>query len=227
MISLIRILAHTFSPSLITGRPPTVIDCGANEGAFARWCAENLHARVLSYEADPAVAAALPAIPGVTFFNMAVAGLDGSVQVRSASGTCSSIRYHEQCATATATVDAVSLRSILSRNGLEFVDLLKLDIEGAELDVLELATPETLSRFGQITCEFHDFIDARDLPRIRGVLTGLRKQFVVIPMSFTTYGDVLMINRALLASEPLAVPTLWTHKYFQGGRRALRRLTRA
>jgi FkbM family methyltransferase len=52
-------------------------------------------------------------------------------------------------------VEAVTLTSLLARLDVGRVDILKLDLEGAEYELLERATPEQLRPFGQIFVEFH------------------------------------------------------------------------
>jgi hypothetical protein len=76
------------------------------------------------------------------------------------------------------------------------VDLLKLDIEGAEFEVIE-STPDSILRsIGQITVEFHDF-----QPRFagRGLFERARRRLVNLGfacclMSFRSNGDVLFLN---------------------------------
>ena len=52
------------------------------------------------------------------------------------------------------TVEMVTLERLMDRYGVESVDLLKLDCEGAEWDILPAAEP-VLSRVRQISMEFH------------------------------------------------------------------------
>jgi FkbM family methyltransferase len=52
-------------------------------------------------------------------------------------------------------VEAVSLDSLLKRLGVGTVDILKLDLEGAEYELLEAATPGELGPFRQLFVEFH------------------------------------------------------------------------
>lgn len=52
-------------------------------------------------------------------------------------------------------VPAVTLRSLLDKIGVNSVDILKLDIEGAEYQLLGNIRPEDLSPFKQIFIEFH------------------------------------------------------------------------
>lgn len=52
-------------------------------------------------------------------------------------------------------VQALMLGSLLQRIGVETVDILKLDLEGAEYALLDTATREQLQPFKQVFVEFH------------------------------------------------------------------------
>jgi len=52
-------------------------------------------------------------------------------------------------------VDAVTLKKLLEKIGVEEADFLKLDLEGAEYHLLESVDRDDLSRFKQIFVEFH------------------------------------------------------------------------
>jgi methyltransferase FkbM-like protein len=52
-------------------------------------------------------------------------------------------------------VEAVTLGTLLKRVGVETVDILKLDLEGAEYDVLKRITADELRPFKQVFVEFH------------------------------------------------------------------------
>ncbi len=51
----------------------------------------------------------------------------------------------------------MTLDKFLAKFSLGHIDLIKIDIEGAETDMLTSASNELLSKLGQITIEFHDF----------------------------------------------------------------------
>lgn len=53
------------------------------------------------------------------------------------------------------TVEAVSLQSLLSSLSIDYVDILKLDIEGAEREILEAPISPWLSKVGLIIVETH------------------------------------------------------------------------
>ena len=73
-------------------------------------------------------------------------------------------------------VEAVTLGTLLKRVGVETVDLLKLDLEGAEYELFERMTAEELRPFKQLFVEFHHhavshFGDA-DTRRLVGRISG-------------------------------------------------------
>ncbi len=52
-------------------------------------------------------------------------------------------------------VEALTVGSLLKRIGVDAVDILKLDLEGAEYELLERVTSEQLKPFNQVFVEFH------------------------------------------------------------------------
>ena len=57
------------------------------------------------------------------------------------------------------SVRMITLKDIFSLLNLETVDLLKVDIEGAEWDLLQNLSKSEFEKIHQISIEFHDFID--------------------------------------------------------------------
>ena len=93
-------------------------------------------------------------------------------------------------------VRTVSLPTFMREAGITAIDLLKLDIEGAEVAVLKNLPGECLERIKQITVEFHDFEfteHGKELPIIDELLK--EKGFAKIKFSVRSNMDVLYINR--------------------------------
>ena len=83
--------------------------------------------------------------------------------------------------------------------GFDQADLLKLDIEGAELDVFEGAAADELRRFRQITVEFHDFVWPEQAVRV-GRAMALMEAAGFRRINFSRDNtDVLFVRRDLLA----------------------------
>lgn len=139
------------------GPRPVIIDCGANVGIsviYQRW--RHPEARIIAFEPDEAVFACLErnlaanGITGVECLREAVwvhgggasfgrEGADGGSLLRESS---------------TVKVPTVRLRDVLLAQGA--VDLLKIDIEGAEAEVL-LDCGDALSRVERLYVEYHSF----------------------------------------------------------------------
>ena len=133
---------------------PYVLDVGANYGLAAIALAgEHPGAEIVCFEADPAIAA-------IASSNLAAAGLHDVTLVRAAAWTCEgTMRFAAEGSDAgrlgddgSVVVPTVRLRDWLARD----VDLLKMDIEGAEVEVL-LDCADRLHRVGRVVCEYHSF----------------------------------------------------------------------
>jgi FkbM family methyltransferase len=135
-------------------RGSVVVDIGANVGDFAiqaaRLCPDG---RVIAVEpvrsAGEMIAehAHLNAVSNVKWIWAAVSGKNTSTHVRTAANPYALSDERQDCPT-------ITLAGLLADEGLERVDLLKLDCEGAEWDILP-ASEAVLSRIRQICMEFH------------------------------------------------------------------------
>jgi len=99
------------------------------------------------------------------------------------------------------TVEVVGrrLESILDEIGESRIDLLKVDIEGAEIEMLTTADPDHLRAIGQMTVEFHgDSVFGFGLRReVDEAIERIeRLGFVALNFSRPLQIDVLFVNRA-------------------------------
>jgi FkbM family methyltransferase len=136
----------------------TIVDLGANVGLSARFLSERYRdAQVLAFEPDPDIFELakrnVRAHPQVSLRNAGVAGEPGQLELHrfpgGSWGTSSFVTIQEVAETFTA--DAVTLDSIIDEVG--DIDLLKIDIEGAEYEVLEAC--QQLHRVRCIIGEVH------------------------------------------------------------------------
>ncbi|MEA2383415.1 MAG: hypothetical protein QOH72_3386 [Solirubrobacteraceae bacterium] len=149
-----RAMFHERMYAAKLGPAPYVLDVGCNYGlACIALKAEHPDAEIVAFEADPQIAAVAEA-------NIAAARLRGVTLVRAAAWTTEgTMRFAAEGSDAGRLGDdggldvpTVRLRDWLHRD----VDLLKMDIEGAEVDVL-LDCADRLDRVGRLVCEYHSF----------------------------------------------------------------------
>ncbi len=164
------------------GDSPVIIDGGANIGlASIWWLARWPLARIVALEPDPNVFQALASNlrhhsserVEIRRAALSTPQLGGSFL---AEGTDAG-RLVRGGAQADLVVPTQSLAELLRNLGA--VDLLKLDIEGAELDVLEEAQGE-LSRVARVFVEWHSFVgQVQRFPELVGLLrnAGFRVYF--------------------------------------------------
>jgi FkbM family methyltransferase len=140
----------------------TILDCGANIGAFALYAAEiSPAARIVAVEPFPETFSHLTgniAMNSRTIetLQVALAGHHGAVNMYAAPEVPSQARQViEPSGDDTVSVPALTLASLLERVRLESVDLVKMDIEGSEHAALLAADPGTLRQIGRLALEYH------------------------------------------------------------------------
>lgn len=149
---------------------PRIIDCGAHTGcAVLRWRQLYPAARITAIEADPAIVALLKENlrtwndTGTEVINAAAWTQDGEVRF-AATGKDNGL----VSADGTRVIPALDLARLCG----EPVDLLKLDIEGAEAVVLaHLAGTGALKNVRALACEWHEWGTAA--PRLHEALAQL------------------------------------------------------
>lgn len=70
-------------------------------------------------------------------------------------------------------IKSISLDRIITDNNIDYIDILKIDIEGSEYDLLENISPDVLEKVRQITVEFHDFIDPNLKIKTKNILSKI------------------------------------------------------
>ena len=137
---------------------PRILDCGANVGLASLWFKRRWPAaRVTAYEADPAIATCLRK-------NLSANGASDVEVVEAAAWTeTGTVPFDREGADAGAIRNDAEARvpSIRLRDALdEQVDLLKLDVEGAEFTLLADCAP-ALGNVHALFVEVHEFEPSR------------------------------------------------------------------
>jgi hypothetical protein len=137
---------------------------------------------------------------------------------------CSSLHFKEQQDSEQAEVETIGLVEFCNTNHIGRIDLLKMDIEGAELQVLpSLKDDWIVNNVVQLTIEFHEFLDPSIVPDIKEIIKKLKGLgFYYLPFSHS-YGDVLFVNSRFIKLSPIDLSYLFMVKYARGISRILRR----
>ncbi|MBV9464759.1 MAG: FkbM family methyltransferase [Solirubrobacterales bacterium] len=159
-------------------RPRTILDLGSHIGAsIIYFKLKYPDASIFGYEPHPATFRKLERnvghLPDVHLTRAAAAAGDGPVTLFEAKRTwASSLRadWGDE-ARGRITVQGVTLETIFRALALEQVDLIKLDVEGAELELLR-ADSSAEPRAAVIVGEIHDFLpdSERDAATIKDLL---------------------------------------------------------
>jgi FkbM family methyltransferase len=157
-----------------------IVDLGANIGAFSLYCARKSDKLLIhAYEPNPKTNQTLRQNiivnnkqDRVRIYDEAVGRARSDFRMWTnvpsliASGYGATSLSDEENS---ITVPMIDINEVIDRAG-ESVDLLKIDIEGAEADLLEAATPSTLSKIKRVVLEYHEYLCADALARCKAVL---------------------------------------------------------
>ena len=126
----------------LPSEPEVILDLGSNVGAsIAFFRARYPRARIVGIEPDPRAFDRLRTnvaqMHGVTVVNIAAAGTDDRRPFYpGAESWLSSLRGQEAEGNKPIEVEARTLESLLTELNLDHIDLLKIDVEGAEEEIL-------------------------------------------------------------------------------------------
>jgi FkbM family methyltransferase len=216
-VEIIRIAEHTIVTDLLP-KVPVILDLGGNQGEFSRAMKSRFGADVFMVEPLPKLAANLIGTNIGPVLIGAVAGKRGEIDLFVNPNRCATLLESMQEESAERIqVKTFTLNDVIEWSGVTRVNLLKVDIEGAELDMFESTPDETWSKFDQITIEFHDFVDAAQIPRIKSAIKRLdRNGFLHVKMSFHTFGDIVFINKNRISFSGFELIRLRMYKYWVG-----------
>jgi FkbM family methyltransferase len=114
------------------------------------------------------------------------------------------LRFFKKNVAPVTTVDCIGFDDIVApyvtADGPDFI--LKMDIEGAEWDILDRCDHKTLSRFAQIVVEFHNLFELRNKTfreRAQRVFAKLNNLFAVIHVHANNFGSVSRIGGKTMA----------------------------
>ena len=219
-----------YTPPL--GASSVIVDLGANHGEFALQMSRRFGGRYYLVEANPELQETLRRDTSFRVLPYAVVSRDGPVRFNVATNDEGSsvlplpeTSVYDCTLARTVEVAGKRLEGILAEIDEPSIDLLKVDIEGAEIEMLCTAEPSLLQAIGQITVEFHgDSVFGFGLDReVNQAIQRLRGLgFVALNFSRPMRTDVLFVN---LARHGLSRPrALWWQLRYDHRNHLVRRI---
>src|SRR5437762_930407 len=130
---------HTVVPSLLIPGS-NVLDLGANVGRFSEDVVRNFDCICHAVERDPELMGQIPRHPRIKTYRYAIAAEPGSLVLhRSANRLGASVvtNTFNSPAIVDLAVQGIDLQSFVNLHIIGPISLIKMDIEGAEVDVMD------------------------------------------------------------------------------------------
>jgi FkbM family methyltransferase len=223
---LITVSEHTFFSQLLSPNS-TVLDLGANIGEFAREIVRRFGCTVHCAEPSPATIQQIPKNANLQLHQVAIGAENGqfALHLNPISQASGLIKAENETYVGETMVTVETLESFAARLGIGTIDILKVDIEGVEVETLQKCSDAFLQNIVQMTVEFHDFnglVKPEPLAALIRRLEGLG--FYFINFSRNVHFNTLFVNRsrANISSAQL----LWAkhgEKNIRGVKRVLAR----
>ena len=147
----------------LLGTPKVIVDGGANVGYCAAYFSRAFpDARIIAVEAAgsnmPLLAHNTEGLKGVEVLHAALWNNDEPVEIEDPNVDTWSFTVKKAAASTNGearTVEGITVPSLMKRYNLDFIDFLKLDIEGAEYALFD-SSEEWIDKVGVIAVELHE-----------------------------------------------------------------------
>jgi FkbM family methyltransferase len=218
---LMEICEHTFIANCLDSNS-IIVDLGANEGVFTEKIHSTFGCSIFAVEPVPQLFSKIQTNEKVRKFNYCIAGKNGPVFLYTPPDRCASICQHDSgnpdCS---IVVEGVTFEYFLKSQTIKAIDLLKVDIEGAEIELFSSITIEHLRMLKQLTIEFHDFLWSDLHDQVESIKRRMiNNGFFCISFSLNN-GNVLFVKRELITNTMYFYLNLL--KYTQGIKRIVKR----
>jgi FkbM family methyltransferase len=231
MLQIDFIAGHSFRSDRL-GPNSVVVDLGLNTGEFALELIDHLGCWVVGVEplADPL--RQLPADERLVVEHAAISSGTSPVTVYTGESSCPTTDADlVPEAVGRSTARAITLEALFEKHALigRSVDLVKVDIEGAELEMFGTAPDWLLRSVDQFTVEYHDFLDQTHRPHVDETHRRLESLgFQRLNISWARNLDVIYLGPSQRLSRTDAAWALVRYRYLRGLARLSRRaLSRA
>ncbi|MFN3193059.1 MAG: FkbM family methyltransferase [Aureliella sp.] len=218
---LIDVATHGIFSDALSSQS-VVVDLGAHRGDFAVEMWRRFGCSVLAVEPVIDVIANLPPDVAIQTSQVAVTDHDGEIQIwLDDNPQATSILESRKEGREGVVVPCMTLKTLLNKHHVQHVDALKVDIEGAEVGMLDATEDDLLTSIPQISIELHDFngmITRQESKAIFDRLHGLG--FESLRISLTNNENVLFYQRKLIGINSLQeFYARWVSWFFIGWQR--------
>lgn len=188
-------------PQFVAAGPLTIVDIGANVGLFALYM-KNFRpdSDIYCFEPVPQTVALLRKNikdhEGIAIYPYALSNRCGTseIHLHSANSGENSLKFDKADGGQTAVVQVMDAATAFGQIGLTYIDILKIDTEGCEVEILESLQPY-LPYVGIVMAEYHTEKDRR---RIDDALQGHTLFDAKVCQAQLGLGTVKYINSRLL-----------------------------
>jgi FkbM family methyltransferase len=189
---------HTIVPSLLV--PDShVLDLGGNMGSFSSAIVDEFECMCHAVEPDPELLGYIPAHARIKKYGYAIAARRAPVVLHTGADRLGASILHSSCQAPDESgvmVEGIDLTTFIDQHVSGPISLIKMDIEGAEVEVLDSLTDLLLVSIPQISVEFHDFCNLTPLDTVLRIARRLESLgFYYLRMSGVGHQDTLFVNR--------------------------------
>lgn len=194
-MKIIKMVHHSLCAELLDSES-VILDLGANVGDFAGEASGHFKCKVYAVEASPRTFDQIASSNLIQKFNLAVCAVSGPVILNVSSNAEATSLKHLNIAAYTEiiTVQGMRLMEFLESKSIQRVNLLKMDIEGAEIEVLDSCTDVFLESLDQITIEFHEWAGVYSQNEVKRIIRRLRSLGFYAFKQTRDYSDVLFVH---------------------------------
>lgn len=219
-MKIIEYLCHTFIADFLNENS-NVIDLGGNKGEFSGFILDNFNSNIYVVEPIPELFKQISENFKIRKFQYCISN-QKEIEISIPENQCATI--YDKNFKDKIICQGITLGEFLKQNNISKIDLLKVDIEGAEIEMFETTPAEILKNINQITVEFHDFL----WPELRSNVEKIKNKiinlgFYCISFSIKNNGDVLFINKNLISKYQYFY-LKYFYRYLMAIKRFLKRL---
>src|SRR5215472_12909282 len=210
---------HHFLSTRI-GSQSIVVDLGAHLGEFSTEISRRFGCRCYGAEPHPLLHSRIPQSDLLSILNCAIAPADAPVRLHvSTYSESHNLRPLPRRGVGSMEVDEITFQTFMETCRIDRINLMKVDIEGSEVELFETLPSDILDRIDQVTVAFHDFKPEFELTaKVRAALNRLiGLGWLPIVFSRRDNSDVLLINQKNLELNSLQFAYLkYAARYVDG-----------